>query len=547
MFLAQVADALHVHHFALLLVVSAVAAILYRHLQPRPFPIHIPLIREKPDAQHFSIWTRIAFHLNCSSLYSEIWHKFSKKGKAVAVPTLGLRNEVFLPHSSLPWALSQPLRVLGMWEAFNEHFQLVHSLGDEKYMTDTWPHLLSRHTLTHEMDDHLMDIHEEVKVAIDTYLGHDTENWKTLNLLQTVRMIIAQTGTRFTLGMPFCRDQSYLHTIKDTVDSIVINAGATGFFPAPIRSFLGPIICWPTHRKIDHLAKKFYDMEFKSRLQDISSDNPDQKLDLVQKMLRHARKHRPEELAVDQMTRRVCMSNLAFIYLASFTTTNLFSNLLASDPQYDTVAVLREEAAQFLATEPDPRKLWRRENTNRLVHADSLMKETLRLNSVPTRALARQVMVDGVVTDAGVPLPKGTIISFVAQPMHTDPDQYVNPLHLDPFRFNRLREEETSKETDGPAREVGGEGDPNSFLSTAKLLAFGRGKNSCPGRYLMDYQMKMLLAYLVLNYDVKLADEHKNQRPPSRWILEFMFPSGETKFQFKRRKNAPNWGAKSEK
>lgn len=54
------------------------------------------------------------------------------------------------------------------------------------------------------MDDHLMDIHEEVKVAIDTYLGHDTENWKTLNLLQTVRMIIAQTGTRFTLGMPFC-------------------------------------------------------------------------------------------------------------------------------------------------------------------------------------------------------------------------------------------------------------------------------------------------------------------------------------------------------
>lgn len=91
-----------------------------------------------------------------------------------------------------------------MWEAFNEHFQLVHSLGDEKYMTDTWPHLLSRHTLTHEMDDHLMDIHEEVKVAIDTYLGHDTENWKTLNLLQTVRMIIAQTGTRFTLGMPFC-------------------------------------------------------------------------------------------------------------------------------------------------------------------------------------------------------------------------------------------------------------------------------------------------------------------------------------------------------
>jgi cytochrome P450 len=437
----------------------------------------------------------------------------------------------------MKWALSQPSRVLGMWEAFSEMFQLGHSLGHDKYMLDTWPHLLSRHVLTQELDDHLWDIYEELQVAMEANLGNDTENWKTCDALDTVRMIVNQTGSRFTVGLPLCRNRSYLRDVMSTIDSIVANAGATGFFPEWLRSSVGRVICWPTHRKIANL-EKYYDGEFKERIRELEEDSPNQKVDMLQKMLRHARKHRPEELATDQMTRRMCMSSLAFVYLASYTTTNILINLLASDKQHDTVAALREEAEAFVAKYPDPKKLWTRANAADMVRADSVMRESLRLNTVPTRAVVRKVMVDGVVTDAGVALPRGSLVSFVSQPMHVDADRFSDPMSYDPFRFVRLREsaDQGPSKSSPDSSEAGGNWNQHSFLSTANLLVFGRGKNSCPGRFLMDFQLKMMLSHLVLNYDIKLPDDYKGQKPPNTWVLEFIFPAKGAKFQVRRRK-----------
>jgi hypothetical protein len=92
-----------------------------------------------------------------------------------------------------------------MWEAFNEMFQLGHSLGDEKYMIDTWPHLLARHVLTQELDEYILAVHEELKHAVDTRFGTDTENWTTLDLLDTIRMVVNQVGSRFAVGLPLCK------------------------------------------------------------------------------------------------------------------------------------------------------------------------------------------------------------------------------------------------------------------------------------------------------------------------------------------------------
>lgn len=94
-----------------------------------------------------------------------------------------------------------------MWEAFNEMFQLGHSLGDEKYMIDTWPHLLARHVLTQELDDYILPVNEELKLAIDNQFGSDTENWKTLDLLDTMRMVVNQAGSRFAVGSSLCKSK----------------------------------------------------------------------------------------------------------------------------------------------------------------------------------------------------------------------------------------------------------------------------------------------------------------------------------------------------
>lgn len=127
----------------------------------------------------------------------------------------------------MKWALSQPSTILGMWEAFNEMFQLGHSLGDEKYMVDTWPHLLARHVLTQELDDYILPIHEELQLAIDTHLGLDTENWRTLDLLDTMRMIVNQTGSRFAVGLPLCTVSVYPRSENHCADQETIKKAVT--------------------------------------------------------------------------------------------------------------------------------------------------------------------------------------------------------------------------------------------------------------------------------------------------------------------------------
>src|SRR5262249_45762668 len=98
------------------------------------------------------------------------------------------------------------------------------------------------------------------------------------------------------------------------IDGIVASAGVTGFLPAFLRPFVGPFASWSTRRRLTKLEAK-YDALFHARIKQIESspDESNDPVDLLQKMMRYAHKHRPEELETSQMTRRLLMANLGFI------------------------------------------------------------------------------------------------------------------------------------------------------------------------------------------------------------------------------------------
>lgn len=344
------------------------------------------------------------------------------------------------------------------------------------------------------------------------------------------------------------RDEEYLAAAVGSLESMVMNAGVTGLMPPFLRPLFGRLACWNTTNELDHLEKLCSPM-LQERFAHIAA-NPDDDSqdpsDLMQRMLRHAQHHRASEMTLDQMTRRLVMANMGFIYQASFAASNMLRNILESDQEHDTIRVLRDEAERFnVAAENDPSQLWTRQNIARMVCADSVARETLRLNTVPTRALVRQVMVDGVRTDTGMPLPRGALVSFVSQPMHTDPDHFPNPHAFEPFRFVQLRQEEAdggrstglSDVSSKAADEAGGSWSPHAFLSTANLLIFGRGRNSCPGRHLVDFQLKMLISHLFTRYDIKFVDGQE-RRPGNKWLLEFIYPQKGVQIMVKRRAGA---------
>lgn len=314
-----------------------------------------------------------------------------------------------------------------------------------------------------------------------------------------------------------------------TIDGVVLHAGIMGFLPSFLRPVISQITSQSTYQKLAKLERK-YGSIFKERIRHMESfpeDTSKYPVDLQQKMLRYAQKNCPAELATNEMTRRLLMANLGFIYQASFALSNMLMKIIESDIKYNTLQVLRLEATKSLAAgNSDPAVVWTKPNIARMVYADSAARETLRLNAVATRAIVRNVMVDGVITDQGVPLPRGSLVSFVSQPLHTDSELFPDPHSFDPFRFVRLREQVTPASSDANAKgwQGVGSGGEHSFLSTSNLLIFGRGRNACPGKNLVDFQVKMLISHLVTNYDIKFPDAYKGKRPGNRWIMEFIFP-----------------------
>lgn len=108
-----------------------------------------------------------------------------------------------------------------------------------------------------------------------------------------------------------------------------------------------------------------------------------------------------------------------------------------------------------------------------------------------------------------------------------DEDNYEEPLKYDPFRFSRHREAPSSADKEKKP----------TFVTTAPHhLPFGHGKHACPGRFLVDFELKMIIAYVLTNYDIRFPEEYGNKRPPNKWLMEVNMPPKGVQLLVKRRR-----------
>ena len=137
-------------------------------------------------------------------------------------------------------------------------------------------------------------------------------------------------------------------------------------------------------------------------------------------------------------------------------------------------------------------------------------------------------MVDGLRTEDGILLPKGTLISVIAYGPHSDGKLFEDPTKFDPFRFSRIREE--------PNLDPKEKSNLMAVSTGLQFLPFGHGKSACPGRFFFDFEFKMIIAYLVMNYDMELPRKYGGKRPESKWIAEAIFPPSDGRLRVRRRK-----------
>ena len=215
---------------------------------------------------------------------------------------------------------------------------------------------------------------------------------------------------------------------------------------------------------------------------------------------------------VDRIACRVFVAVFAATETTTMTISHALLDLCASPPSQKVWEGLEEEGqAIFSAAAPlDLARI----NAG-LPRADSALKETLRLRT-SIKALATEVTAPQGLDIKGhdVHLPRGSRLSVSAWGIHRDPEVYgANADEYDAFRFardNEQRPQDGANGTTNGGMDAGsgsGSGGKVNLMVTAteNYLPFGMGRHSCPGRYFAAVEGKLFLAYLAVNYDLKLA------------------------------------------
>lgn len=104
-----------------------------------------------------------------------------------------------------------------------------------------------------------------------------------------------------------------------------------------------------------------------------------------------------------------------------------------------------------------------------------------------------------------------------------DPEIYPDPEKFDGFRFSKQR----STEQANMARLV-------YAASNLESMAFGYGRHACPGRFFADCEIKMIMVYLLTNYDFKFP-AGVTERPPSFAAETQFLPNHTAKILLKQR------------
>jgi len=137
--------------------------------------------------------------------------------------------------------------------------------------------------------------------------------------------------------------------------------------------------------------------------------------------------------------------------------------------------------------------------------------------------MARRVMKDFTFSN-GVTVPEGHLLSVACMATHMDARNYPNPEEFQPFRFSDMRDEGDSPRS-------------QTISVGVDWVIFGGGRHSCPGRFFAVYELKTMLAHVLLNYDVKMPND--GPRPKNLWFGHSFVANPTAHVLFKRRKQAP--------
>ena len=127
-------------------------------------------------------------------------------------------------------------------------------------------------------------------------------------------------------------------------------------------------------------------------------------------------------------------------------------------------------------------------------------------------------------------IPQGALIFTAAQ---ADPSIHLNPDLFDGFRFSSLEKEQQGNDPKPLTANLGGSLRFKLITTAPDYLVWGYGRHACSGRFFAALFLKLVLAHVVLRFDVKF----ENGGRPEDVIVGFnRLPNPHGKMFFRKRR-----------
>lgn len=129
--------------------------------------------------------------------------------------------------------------------------------------------------------------------------------------------------------------------------------------------------------------------------------------------------------------------------------------------------------------------------------------------------------------DSTLQVPRGTVLAIPVEAIHYDSSIYPDAMSFQPFRF--AQPDAAQNIVDAFDSTPSGEGEKPKPKSSATVdeafLGFGFGKHSCPGRFFALNEVKILVANMVLHYDIEPL-KTRPKMTPIIWLNVPLFNNG---------------------
>ena len=406
------------------------------------------------------------------------------------MPDISFKAQVFLPQEHIKWLVTLPESVLSVHKVREEKHALrylnnksVNNSADAKVTVKFIDDIIGR-CLTKQLYRIQADMYDEIRASVDEAMG-TSEKWHEVNLGQTMETVAERTGSRALFGMTVCRNREYLHNMSAWNMLMGLGVLTVGQAPRLARPFIATMINLPLRVYkarvmrilVPFIQTRMQDFERGKRggsPNDASNDFATQAVKVALGRKDHTVFEDPNVLAEQFILlvsfchptipgRSFIAHEQAFAALSTTSVmgTNVFVDILNTDPDHDVYSTLRDEAAHAFPSEADwsdPAAL------SKLVLINSAVRETLRTVPMAPRGLLREVLPEaGLTLPEGKQVPRGTWVGAPIQAIHMDDRFYDRPARYDPFRFAR-----TESESDAP----------DASQTSDTFLSWGHGRSA---------------------------------------------------------------------